>query len=133
MVIQCHIIAAAMKSLGMSSMEDFPLNDILPAPDLIWMESNEYRKEVLHGVCLSIADSLPLGFSDFKEQKKEDKVNVYANQLLTLGCFYMEYSDAIREGDGRRGLRCWRFLLPMFVSSGRKNYALESLKSVTAT
>ncbi len=46
---------------------------------------------------------------------------------MSLGCFYMEYSDAIREGDGGRMLRCWRYLLPMFRSSGRKNYALESL------
>ena len=42
----------------------------------------------------------------------------------------MEYSDAIREGDGNCVLRCWRYLLPMFVSSGRKNYALESLNSL---
>ena len=45
---------------------------------------------MLHGICLiSVAESLPLGFNDFKEQKNEDKVHVYANQLLSLGCFYI--------------------------------------------
>jgi len=54
-------------------------------------------------------------------------VNIHARCLLTLGCTYLEFSDAIREGDGERVLRCWRYMLPMFVSSGRKNYAIESL------
>ena len=39
----------------------------------------------------------------------------------------MEFSDAIREGDGERVLRCWRYLLPIFKASGCKNYACESL------
>ena len=39
----------------------------------------------------------------------------------------MEYSDAIREGDGDRVLRCWRYLLAIFKSSGRKNYSIEAL------
>lgn len=39
----------------------------------------------------------------------------------------MEYSDAIREGDGERVLRCWQYLLPLFKSSGRKNYSVEVL------
>ena len=37
------------------------------------------------------------------------------------------YSDAIREGDGDRVLRCWRYLLAIFKSSGRKNYSIEAL------
>lgn len=52
----------------------------------------------------------------------------YGKRLLSLGCFYLAYSDAIKEGDGLRVLRCWRYLLPLFKSSGRKNYAVEVLK-----
>lgn len=89
-------------------MDDSPLNNVLPAPDLVWMESDEYRKDVLHGVCLSIA---------FIGARNEDKVNVYANQLLSLG--YMEYSDAIREGDGLRVQE----LIPSFQAVGQSwNY-----------
>lgn len=51
----------------------------------------------------------------------------YSKQLLGLGCFYLEFCDAIREGDGERVLRCWRYLLPVFKSSGRKNYSIEVL------
>ena len=46
---------------------------------------------------------------------------------LTLGCFYLEFRDVIKEGDGLWVLRCYRYMLPMFVSSGRKNYAIETL------
>lgn len=33
----------------------------------------------------------------------------------------------MREGDGTRILRCWRYLLPLFKAAGRKNYCLEAL------
>ena len=51
-------------------------------------------------------DNLPAGDSTGndkarggKTKKKEDKVYWYAHRLLSLGCLYLEYSDAIREGD----------------------------------
>ena len=57
----------------------------------------------------------------------DDKVYEYSRQLKSIGYFYKECSDAVREGDGLRVLQCWRYLLPSFKSSGRKNYALEAL------
>ena len=51
----------------------------------------------------------------------------YGKRLLSTGCSYLEFSDAIKEGDGERVLRCWKYLLPLFKSSGRKNYAVEVL------
>ena len=38
----------------------------------------------------------------------------------------MEFTDAIREGDGLRVMRCWRFFLPLFKCSKRKNYSTEA-------
>ena len=40
-------------------------------------------------------------------QRYQDSVQDYAIHLLSLGFFYIEYADAIREGDGDRVLRCW--------------------------
>ncbi len=51
----------------------------------------------------------------------------YGKKFLGLGCFYLEFSDALKEGDGKRILRCWRYLLPIFKSSGRKNYNIDVL------
>ena len=45
----------------------------------------------------------------------DDNVRKYAIQLTSLGLFYMEYSDAIKEGDGNRILRCWRYLVVIFL------------------
>ena len=55
------------------------------------------------------------------------KVYDYNAKLLSLGCSYLEYCDAIWEGDGVRVYRCWKYLLPIFKNSGRKNYSLEAL------
>ena len=85
------------------------------------------RKKILIDISKDIVDKY-IDMTFHKTPKDStDKVSLYARRLLSLGCFYLEYSDAIREGDGDRVLRCWRYLLPMFVSSGRKNYAIESL------
>ena len=51
-----------------------------------------------------------------------------ANKYLGVGCFYREFADAVKEGDGGRVLRCWRYFLPLFKSSARKNYSIEVLK-----
>ena len=39
----------------------------------------------------------------------------------------MGFRDAIKEGGGLRVLRCYRYMLPMFLSSGRSNYSIETL------
>ncbi len=51
----------------------------------------------------------------------------YGKKFLGVGCLYLEFSDTIKEGDGERILRCWRYLLPSFKSSGRKNYSIETV------
>ena len=40
----------------------------------------------------------------------------------------MEFTDVIKEGDGKRVHRCWKYLLPIFKSSGRKAYSIEVLQ-----
>ena len=47
-------------------------------------------------------------------------------QLLHLCCLYMEFADAIREGDGGHVLLCWKYMLPIFLASGSQNYAFEA-------
>ena len=55
-----------------------------------------------------------------------DNVHNYSTHLLSIGCLYFEMRDAIKEGDGERVLQCWRYLLPVFHNSGRKNYTIEA-------
>ena len=40
----------------------------------------------------------------------------------------MEYHDAIKEGDGLRVMRCWKYLLLLFKASQKKNYSIEAFQ-----
>lgn len=80
-------------------------------------------------VCTSVVDK----YIDFtyhqkcanNESGQADKVMKYGKELLKLGCFYLEYDDAVKERDGNRVIRCWRYLLPIFLASSRTNYSTE--------
>ena len=58
--------------------------------------------------------------------KEDDRVRAYAKEVMSLGLLLMEFIDSIREGDGTRIVRCWRYFLPLFKACGRKNYCIEA-------
>ena len=55
-----------------------------------------------------------------------DGVLCYTKEAVTFGLLYAEFEDAIKEGDGARVVRCWRFFLLIFRASNRTKYALEA-------
>ncbi len=57
----------------------------------------------------------------------DDKVYVYATELLTLGLLWHGFHDSIKEGDGERIARHWKFLLIIFKVAKRYNYAKEAV------
>ena len=128
LAIKCHILSAAMKMMSMDNPEAQPAETCIADPVNVWMLSKGERRKLLQIVATSIAEKfVDTNFHSYEDPAHTDKVNLHARHLLALGCFYLEFSDAIREGDGDRVLRCWRYMLPMFISSGRKNYAIEAL------
>ena len=50
----------------------------------------------------------------------------YARETLSLGLLFLEFKDAVKEGDGTRVLRCWKYFLLLFHASGHTNYCLEA-------
>ena len=44
----------------------------------------------------------------------------------------MEFGDAMREGDGNRVLRCWKYMVVIFSPSGNRNYACEAANLLTS-
>ena len=56
-----------------------------------------------------------------------DRINMYATEVLTLGLLWHSFHDAIKEGDGDRIIRNWKFNLLAFKSARRKNYSIEAL------
>ena len=60
---------------------------------------------------------------------KQDDMYAYNIHLTRLGFLYLEFDDAIKEGDGHRILRCWKFFMLLFKDDqkGSAKYALEAL------
>ena len=126
-----------MKYLNMKQVTDMPVHHQL-AEDL-WVESREKRIDVLQ----SVANEIVLMYVDIEARfdnqaelecdeegshiESDDQVQSYASGLLSMGLIYMEFSDAIREGDGLRILRCWRYLMLIFKAAQRSNYSIEAL------
>ena len=129
LVVQSHIIVAAMQLLGMSTMDEMPSSHYVPNAESLWMETDDQRKGVLNRVAMGVVDSfVNLSFNSLlRTDDSPDKIYLHANCLLSLGCLYLEFRDAIKEGDGERVIRCYRYMLPMFKGARRKNYSIESL------
>jgi L1 cell adhesion molecule like protein len=128
-VVKCHIVAAAMHYLKMNACDDVPSHQQLPHD--LWLELLENRKDIL----LSVSKELVLCFgSNFingdnlgDQEEHMDNVQDYATELLSYGLLYMEFSDGIREGDGLRVLRCWRYFMLLFKVHNKRNYSIEAL------
>lgn len=130
LVVECHIIAAAMKYFKMTKTKDMPSHELLRED--LW---TDIRKDVLFSVTTEIVTKfvdleprgLQLSASKSNNEANENKVYVHACELLSHGLLYLEFSDSIREGDGVRILHYWRFLMLVFKEAKRKNYAIEAL------
>ena len=131
LVVRCHIVAAAMQYLSMKYISDAPSHPLL-VQDL-WLKSEDERRDTLQGVVMEVV----LLYVNFEVQFRDgpvdidevidDKVQCYASEMLTCGLMYLEFSDCIREGDGSRILRCWRYLMLILKVTSRKNYSIEAL------
>lgn len=128
LVVVGHILCAAMKELQMSSLEDDPQSCMIPenVSELSTEERNEILNNIAENLVNELVDLSPT-FQVKKEQPKpdEDHVFEYARELVSLGLLYMNYRDAIREGDGLRVLLVWKFMLPIFRATSRWNILLK--------
>ena len=51
----------------------------------------------------------------------------YQCDLMDHGLLYMNFIDAVAEGDGDRIIRCWNFLLlRFFCDQGSTKYTIEA-------
>ena len=123
-VIESFIVAGVMELFGMQSLDDIPQHSSIPED--CWLMPSSQRRDVLSFV----TDSFLKRFVNFSFNGSilchQDKVVEYELQLIRVGLFYTEYRDCIKEGDGLRLLRCWKYLLPFF-NTRRTNYAKEAL------
>jgi hypothetical protein len=62
-----------------------------------------------------------------------DDCRNYQLALLEYGMLFLNFSDAITEGDGLRILRCWKFFLMFLKANGAssRKYALEGMHLIS--
>ena len=125
LLVHSHIVAAIMDLLKMSSTDSFPLSSEIPNDAWTW--EKEKRKKLLDEILDQLLHYCQCVQPFQSPQTQTDAVFTYASELLTLGLFHMEFKQAIKEGDGGRVLRCWKYMLILFKGSLRKNYAIEAL------
>lgn len=56
-----------------------------------------------------------------------DGVLAYATEVISLGLLWHGFHDAVKEADGERILRYWKFLLIVLKSTRHRNYAKEAV------
>lgn len=121
-----------MNQLGMSDVGDVPTQFI--TSDEVWMLDDTERREILMDTAMQIIeDNVDLSIQFYSDGISDsttppaDSVYSYACEVLSLGLFYLEFRDAIKQGDGDRDVIVWKFLLLLFKASKRTNYAIEAL------
>ena len=129
LIISSYVTTAAMNLLGMDDTESEPSNGSLVRED-DWLQDPDMRKDTLYAVARGVVTKyvdLEVNFSsgDHEDGSTDGKFE-YSRLVISVGLLYLEYCDAIKEGDGLRVLRCWRFMLLLFKSTNRVNYSIEA-------
>lgn len=94
-----------------------------------------FAKNLLTNMLISPDKHVDFSYQTIFERSQDDITN-YANDIISLGLFYFSYKDAVQEGDGDRVKTCWKYLLPIFKASDKRNYSSEVLRmlyTVTTT
>ena len=128
LTVSSYVVAAAMKLLNMSTMDAEPANTSL-IPDDAWVQGPDERRDTLYAVSSMIVKKfvdLKTDFTTTCTPEDDDKVLEYSRLVLSLGLLYLEYCDAIKEGDGFRVLRCWKYNFLIFKCTNRINYSIEA-------
>lgn len=128
-VLAGHVIAAAMAYFEMQQLGDKPNPEMIPH-DTESLTEDEKKKILFDSVDNIVAQFTNIDLPDNTHKQTAagiDGVKEYAKEFLSLALLHAEFQDAIREGDGTRVLRCWKFLLLVFKAGRRTNYSIEAL------
>ena len=91
----------------MSSLEDSPSQFV---PENAWLLTDKEKEDLLSCICKKILNtfcSIKYHVDAPTNDTKQDQVLLYASEIFSLGLLYMEFLNAIREGDGTRIIHCY--------------------------
>lgn len=126
LILKGHILAVACGELGISN----PDAEIPSAPSKGGCSVSECRSfiETLAVKVMNRCSIVEGAILNRNVDDTSDSVYNYARVLCHLASLALELTDAWREGDGIRVLRCWRINLLHFFATQRTKYALEALR-----
>ncbi len=122
-IFKSFITSAAMEILNMGSVDEWPDN----TAEESWLQDRQEREQLMDMVLSRITDKFINIQFHSPHISSEDRVLEYAKELISVGSLSAEFADAIKQGDGERVIRCWRYLMVIFHNSNRKNYAKEAV------
>ena len=128
-VCEAHVLQLVMEKFNITGLDDQPANDDDKFGSQFKGLSKDERSKFFIQAISEIISHFTHGFEvEVAERKltQSDRVLSYAKDLMTLGLLYLEFCDGIREGDGTRILRCWRFLLLVFKAKNKRKYAIQA-------
>lgn len=154
-VVVGYVVSAVLEYLKMSSIDDLPSRDIIPDVEMVWTEDDSKRSQILSSIATDVVKQhidltmqpqmhFPAEDEEASQSGEQPNINIkptssvhsdngdkdnilaYSREVLTLGLLHAEFKDSIKEGDGDRVLRIWKYLLLLFKASKRKNYAIEA-------
>ena len=126
-ILKGHVIAAALHYFKMKSVDDdLPPQVIGDLKQLRVCQRKDYFNKIVENVIKDVVKLPNNPGTKSEADDKPDGVFKYAQEVLTYTLLYAELEDAIKEGDGPRVIRCWKFLLLIFKASNRSKYALEA-------
>lgn len=90
------------------------------SPEILWTCTDDERKAILNKISKTIFQKfITYSFNVTPNNVHRDEDHKYACNLLNIGCFYLAYKDAMKEGDGMRVVGCWCYFMPIFHNAGR--------------
>ena len=129
-----HIIAVTLHHFSMEEVKSVPCHPLLDRDlsalskdqkwailcDIISPIISKYVSSSLECPYQQLTQSdLPESFSP---SASADKVFEYACCVLSAAMLMYEFDDGVREGDGNRVYRVWKYLLLLFRLFGRTKY-----------
>ena len=137
--LKARVVAAALEIMKLKSVDD--VCEDVPTLDA----SKASKKEYLDKLAVQIVNDYVLHISENKEladkivgvqgdspessnSNESDDMLSHQKALMEYGLLLYNFKDAVSEGDGERGLRCWKFFL-LHLRNDKKStkYALEAL------
>lgn len=128
LIVKAHILHLAIEKLQLDDLKVTPPEEGLFGSSFSELDKSGRSRVFIEAVGKIVKEythNFKIGHYE-KNLSNSDRVLAYAKELLTLGLLYMEFVDAIHEGDGNRILRCWRYLLLVFKSTGKRKYSIQA-------